>query len=86
MDTVLLIIGIFGLGIVLVSAYVFTVAARTYVSDDRMAPNGVHARPQAPRSERDRRRGDPVKFPLIVNGVVIHEDRRRQPDRRAVLI
>jgi len=87
MDTVLVVLGVLGLGAIIISAYVFTVAARTYVS----AEEDVHRRPvkvnnAIPPAERrtggDRRSGQPVQFPLTLNGVVIPEDRRQLPDRR----
>jgi hypothetical protein len=87
MDAVLIILGVLGFGAILISAYVFVVAARNYVSDDytalretRVTPTG---RPYILRSATDRRSGKPVEFPLTVNGVVIPEDRRRLPDRRS---
>ena len=84
MDAVLIILGIMGFGAIIVSAYVFTVAARNYVSED----NRRYGRGPAPyhmveRSEVDRRSGRPVTFPLTVNGILISHDRRALPDRRA---
>ncbi len=83
MDTLLLILGGFGLFAILVSAYVFTVAARNYVSEEEAISH-----PESPH--RDRRRGErrsnePVDFPLSVDGVELNTDRRRQPDRRGSL-
>ena len=88
MDIVLIILGVLGVGAIAISAYVFTVAARNYVSEDhkkhRSSPQGnpVRARMLITRSEKDRRSGKPVTFPLTVNGVLIAKERRHQPDRR----
>lgn len=86
MDVVLFILGILGVGAIVFAAYIFTVAARNYVSEDerkygRKNGGGVH-RPQVPRSEDDRRSGQAVNFPITVNGVLITRDRRHNPDRR----
>jgi len=86
MNTVLIILGILGLGAIVIAAYVFTVAARTYVSAEESArreeANGKLRGPRVERSPTDRRSGKPVEFPLTVNGVVIPKDRRHLPDRR----
>jgi hypothetical protein len=37
---------------------------------------------QAARRPTDRRSGKPVEFPLTVNGTLVPEERRHQPDRR----
>lgn len=87
MDVVLIILGVLGLGAIIIAAYVFTVAARNYVSAEdnhrRQTENGAPiARHAVPRSPTDRRSGRTVQFPLSVNGVVIPEERRHLPDRR----
>lgn len=88
MDVILIILGILGFGAVMISTYVFTVAARTYVSEDHggLRRNSGEARLQnsqlIPRSTTDRRAGKPVTFPLTVNGILIAKDRRTHPDRR----
>ena len=88
MDIVLIILGVLGVGAIAISAYVFTVAARNYVSEDhkkrRLTPKSSLARSRMliPRGEKDRRSGKPVTFPLIVNGALIAKERRHQPDRR----
>lgn len=85
MDALLIVLGTLGLGAVVISTYVFTVAARTYVSEDQ---HRYRTAPQAPgtrfveRSPIDRRSGRPVTFPLTVNGILIAKDRRVLPDRR----
>lgn len=84
MDAVLIILVIMGLGAIVVSAYVFTVAARNYVSEDhRRYGRGRHPAHYIERSLVDRRSGRPVTFPLTVNGILIAHDRRVLPDRRA---
>ena len=84
MDAVLITLGILGFGAILISAYVFTVAARNYVSGDN---NHKRRTPPPPkefvtRSGEDRRRGGLVTFPLKVGGQLILEDRRVTPERR----
>jgi hypothetical protein len=87
MDVVLIILGILGFGAIVISAYVFTVAARNYVSDEA---DQAADEPQSPardgfvmRTGRDRRRGVAVQFPLTVNNVVVTRDRRQIPERRS---
>ncbi len=86
MDVVLIIIGVLGFGAIVISAYVFTVAARNYVSnDEKHRPQQTPYQPDRPQIERsgvDRRSGQMVQFPLAVDGMLILEDRRRIPERR----
>ena len=87
MDFILTLLGLIGIVAIGIAGYIFTVAARTYVTDDdrrrhHSAAGGI-ARPYIPRREDDRRSGQPVTFPLTVNGVLIPADRRRRPDRRS---
>jgi len=87
MDVILIILGVLGMGAIVIAAYVFTVAARNYVSEDDQpllfSNNGNGRRSEwVERNPVDRRSGRPVSFPLTVNGVVVPEDRRRQPERR----
>ncbi|MCX2981265.1 hypothetical protein EYC98_10360 [Halieaceae bacterium IMCC14734] len=90
MQTVLITLGVLGFGAVVISAYVFTVAARNYVSDKRdLADVGdtVHVGEKlyVVRSSADRRKTEAKVFPLeLVSGEVIHLDRRRDTDRRLV--
>lgn len=86
MDAVLIILGVIGVGAIVIAAYVFTVAARHYVSDDEY---GVRNHSHPPfgkvlinRNPGDRRSGQPVTFPFITSDVLIRHDRRRLPDRR----
>jgi hypothetical protein len=89
MDVVLIILGVLGLGAVVISTYVFTVAARNYVSEDDQRPRARFydarqpPREQVTRRPADRRSGRPVTFPLTVNSILITNDRRFIPDRRA---
>lgn len=89
MDVILIILGVLGVGAIVISAYVFTVAARNYVSSDIPTPQSVGGPPHQDslviRDPRDRRRGVPAKFPMTVNSVVITRDRRKSPDRRALV-
>ena len=87
MDVVLIILAAVGLTAVAVSAYVFTVAARNYVSADehRRIVTWAAARERKRRvirSPTDRRRGQPVVFPITVNGIVVATDRRSGDERR----
>ena len=87
MDVILITLGIMGLGAIVISAYVFMVAARNYVSDEHIAirgnPEEPTPRPLVDRSPTDRRTGRTVTFPLAVNGILISQDRRIVSDRRA---
>jgi len=86
MDVVLITLGVLGMGAVLVSAWVFMVAARNYVTEEpedfRSASRRSADVKQVERSATDRRRGQPVTFPLMVNGILIEKDRRVLPERR----
>jgi hypothetical protein len=89
MDVVLTILGIMGFGAIVISTYVFTVAARNYVSDDhkRFRGNPLESAPHqlVARNPTDRRSGRAVTFPLAVNGILIANDRRTLPDRRLMI-
>jgi hypothetical protein len=88
MDVLLVILGVLGFGAVVISTYVFTVAARTYVSDDHRRYRNTSPQMSPPRmvvrNPVDRRSGRPVTFPLTVNGILIANDRRVLPDRRVM--
>lgn len=83
---VLTIIAVLGLGALLISVVIFTVAARRYVSEDDSEPLGLVAdsgRDYRPRNREDRRQSrPPVMFPITVDGELIPQDRRQRPDRR----
>ena len=86
MDVVLIVLGVLGFGAIVIAAYVFTVAARNYVSaeDKNHRQNGASLSDKRLIARRadDRRSNKPVQFPLTVNGALIAEDRRHLPDRR----
>ena len=86
MDTVLVVLGVLGFGAVVIAAYVFTVAARSYVSENDSAENTT-SMPSASktlieRNEHDRRQIVQLEFPITMNGILIPFDRRAQLDRR----
>ncbi len=86
MNIVLLILGILGIGAILIAAYVFTVAARNYVSDeDADMELAEENRLYVVRTDRDRRQSSgEIGFPLeLPTGEVIPFDRRSCDDRRA---
>jgi len=90
MNSVLLVFAVLSIGAVAVATYVFTVAARNYVSDpthgaDKANDYGPDDRAYIERSAKDRRRRDNIiQFPItLTNGDVISCD-RRAGDRRAV--
>jgi len=87
MDVILITLCVLGLGAIVISAYVFMVAARNYVSDEYKTTNPGNSNDSAQRalvarSPTDRRSGRPVTFPLAVNGILIALDRRTVADRR----
>ncbi len=86
MDVLLIIMGTLGFMAILVSTYVFIVAARNYVSDDQTPflskSQATNRRSRVERNPTDRRNGRQVTFPLTVNGILIPNDRRVIPDRR----
>lgn len=82
MNSMLLILALFGLGAVGLATYVFMVAARNYVSDSNSEYGTLHEKPKdqpfVERSGQDRRRSaEVIDFPLkLSNGNVIVYDRR----------
>ena len=90
MNTVLIILGVLGVGAILVAAYVFTVAARNYVSDSSESSNRNSNQEDGQRlyivrSSSDRREctGN-VEFPITLpTGQVVQFDRRAENERRA---
>lgn len=89
MNTVLTIIAVLGLGALLISGVIFTMAARRYVSDDDSQALGLvsdSGRDYRPRNGEDRRQSTPpALFPITINGELIREDRRQLSDRRQAL-
>ena len=90
MQTVLIILGVLGFGAVVISAYVFTVAARNYVSekhgnDDTGSGPDNGEKLYVVRNSLERRKRNNAVFPLeLESGEVIHMDRRRYADRRII--
>ena len=86
MDVLLIIMGTMGFMAILVSTYVFIMAARNYVSDDQTPflnkSQAINRRLRVERNPADRRNGRQVTFPLTVNGILIPNDRRFMSDRR----
>ncbi len=86
MDTVLLVLGILGFGAVVIAAYVFTVAARNYVSENDSAGKADTVtstdRALTERGQGDRRQLAQFDFPMTVNGILISAERRIMTDRR----
>ena len=85
MDTVLVILGVLGFGAVIIAAYVFSVAARSYVSNG--GTGNTTSTPSAgktliERDQHDRRKIVQLEFPITMNGILIPQDRRALPDRR----
>jgi hypothetical protein len=90
MQAVLITLGILGLGAVMISAYVFTVAARRYVHERVEDPSIAGSVASAEklfitRSGRDRRRNHHASFPLrLAGGETLLVERRRRERRRNV--
>ena len=97
MQAVLITLGILGFGAVLISIYVFTVAARRYVHERVDDPrsrrrssrsssrsSGSTEKLFITRSGRERRQNVEVTFPLkLASGEIILADRRRGERRQA---
>ena len=82
MDAILTLVGVLGLGALIISVYIFAVAARRFVSDDDYEEL-VRRDDWVTRSGSDRRQNArPVLFPITVDGELITEDRRQGGDRR----
>ena len=87
MNTLLVILGILGLGAIVIAAYVFTSAARRYVAESNRRPANASSASRSGyvvRSGQDRRQYmGVIEFPLTLpNGDIVEEDRRVVPDRR----
>ncbi len=89
MNTVLLVLGVLGVGAILLAAYVFTVAARNYVSESGHSSRDktdkeANQRLYIIRSNNDRRNEErKIEFPLTLqSGQIIKQDRRSSLDRR----
>lgn len=90
MDTLLAAIGFLGLGALLIAAFVFASAARRYMAgptqQDEVVDLPSHRRARIERLGDRRCNTEPVVFPLIIDGEVIREDRRRGERRRPVML
>jgi hypothetical protein len=84
MDTVLIVIGVLGLGAVVIAAYVFTVTTRDYVSENIDYKDTLLATRYIARTPHERRSVKQVEFPITVNGIFVQVDRRFAMDRRAI--
>ncbi|MHA7816415.1 MAG: hypothetical protein ACX93N_08065 [Pseudohaliea sp.] len=83
MDTILTLVSVLGLGALIISVYIFAVAARRFVTEDDYGSEASRDE-WVERSGRDRRQNTgPVLFPITVNGELITEDRRRGERRAA---
>jgi hypothetical protein len=96
MQAVLIILGALGCGAVLISIYVFTVAARRYVHERGDQPHVADIKQlrsetaltaqsmEQPEGERRRKRVN--SFPLTLpSGEIVFADRRRRDRRRTAL-
>lgn len=88
MEAILTLVGVLGLGALLISVYVFAVAARKFVSDEQKNVRQLSSQSASndswiPRDCSDRRQNlSRVQFPLRVEGQLVLHDRRKG-DRRA---
>ncbi len=84
MDAVLIILLLMGICSITLALYILADAKRGYGKDGRDLHGmlGAAGPRYRERSKRDRRSGQAVNFPLLVDGVLIREDRRKLPDRR----
>ena len=86
MDLVLIALGVLGFGAIAIAAYVFTVAARNYVSSDQFTKRQnsppANEGEDVERDTRDRRDDRPVQFPLTVDDITVVKDRRKSSERR----
>lgn len=84
MDMVLITLAILGLATILLACYIISLATNAHllVEHPRDKSTGFPAPLYRERSQTDRRQGRQVRFPLIINGVIIEQDRRKIPDRR----
>ena len=85
MDTLLLVLGLAGGCAILASIWVSSANSRnhstkTTIADDKTTESFRES--HVSRNGADRRSGVVVKFPLQINDVFVHEDRRSGLDRR----
>lgn len=84
MDIILTIIAVLGLGALLISVFIFAIAARRFVSDEAIPDTASGSTATyKPRTREDRRQqAAPHVFPININGRTIAYDRRTGADRR----
>lgn len=80
MDTLLILLGVLGIGAIIIAIHVFSVDSEAY----GQRPGREDAAPGRSRERRagDRRSGRPIVFPLVINDRVVQRDRRLLADRR----
>ena len=83
MDNLLIFLGVLGFGAVIISIHLISERSRRRKSGTAGVSEG-ESPVCAERRPGDRRSGEFVIFPLIVNRALIHEDRRTLPDRRLI--
>ena len=85
MESLLFFLGVIGFGVLIIAIHVMTLDANAVNQRASSGIGGTLGRASwGERSGIDRRSGQPVEFPLTLNGVVIFEDRRQRQDRRQV--
>lgn len=85
METLLFFLGVIGFGALIIAVHVFSVDPNTFNQVDQPRIGDAVQRPGLrERAASDRRSGQIVEFPLVVNGVLIREDRRVRSDRRQI--
>ena len=82
MDSLIIIIGVVGFAAFIISIHILNSASQPYPEDERGGLQGSGWIGDGERSPGDRRNGDVVLFPLLVNGTLVPADRRLLPDRR----
>ncbi len=79
METLLILLGVLGFAAILISIHIFSADSDAYGE----GASEEHASAAfTDRAKSDRRSGLEAVFPLLVNGIIMNEDRRSQPDRR----
>ncbi|MFV8816177.1 hypothetical protein [Haliea sp. E17] len=91
MDAVLIILLLMGVCSITLALYILADAKRTFSRgnmriDPRLEGKGAGSVRYMERSNRDRRSGQQVSFPLRIDGMIIFEDRRKLGDRRKTVV
>ncbi len=79
METLLILLGVLGFAATLISVHIFPSGSEIYgdgASDELMGAAFTD------RAQGDRRSGLAAVFPILINGMVVNEDRRSLRDRR----